>query len=470
MILRQYQDNGVDDIHDAFAAGHQSVCYVLPTGGGKTVIFVEVARRASEYNTRTCILVHRDTLLLQASRKLSACGIPHGIIAPGRRATWDLVQVASVQTLARHLDRHNFDFLIPDEAHHAVSPTYQKIFAAYPMAHVLGVTATPIRTDGRGLDEVFETLVKGPSIRQLIDDGYLVEPVLYGPAKRVNLANIQTRMGDYDQRQLADAMDTHAITGNAIQHYLKLCKGQPALAFCVSIQHAKDVAAEACAAGVRAAAVSGKDDLEYIRRTIAGLSDGTHEMVASCDLISEGFDAPAVVAIVSLRPTKSLAVYIQQGGRGLRPDYAPGMPLTTRQDRLAAIAASVKPRAMILDHAGNCFRFGTLDEERDWSLEGRKKNLRGAAVEDVAVKQCPKCFACHKPATICPLCGHVYETVDRELDLREGELEQIDVAALQRARADEIRLARTYDELKKIGKRRGYSSQWAWRIFNERLS
>lgn len=466
--LRPYQLAGVDAIHDAFAAGARAVCYTLPTGGGKTVVFADIARRAVECGTRTAILVHRDALLEQASAKLREVGIAHSLIAPGRRSWGDAVHVASVQTLVRRLERHEFDLVVTDEAHHATSPTYQKILAAFPDAHHLGVTATPCRADGRSLDSIFERLVLGPSIPELIADGYLVEPVAYGPAKPVELGNVRTRMGDYDQRQLAAVMDDTRVTGDAVDHYRRICPGVPAVAFCVNVRHAEDVARDFAAAGFRAASVDGSMPLAEIRRRTRGLADGSVQVLASCDLVSEGFDVPAVTAVIGLRPTKSLTVYVQQGGRALRPVYAPGHALDTREGRLAAIRASDKPRAVILDHAGNSFRFGLLDDARDWSLEGRpKRGGRGGGLP-VAVRQCPVCFRTHPPAPACPECGHAYEVGTREPEVRSGELAQIDKDALRRARELEVRQAGCYEDLKAIGKRRGYKLGWAWHVWSGR--
>ena len=469
MILRPYQFKAVDSVHDAFAGGARRVLLTMPTGAGKTVVFTDVAKRAENAGTRVCIMVHRDALLQQASQKLRDFGVAHSVIAPGRRFYGDKVTVASVQTLVRRLDRHEFDLLIPDEGHHAVSPTYQKIFDAYADAFVLGVTATPQRTDGQGLDSTYDQLVLGPSIAELIADGYLVEPVAFGAVKPVELGNVRTRMGDYDQKQLADAMDKTEVTGDAVEHYKKLCPGSPAVVFCVSVKHAEDVAADFARAGFHATSVDGSMHIAEIRKRTAGLSDGSVQVLASCDLISEGFDAPDVAAAILLRPTKSLVVYLQQVGRALRPVYAPGFDLGTREGRRAAIAASSKPRAIVLDHAGNSFRHGLADDEREWTLEGRKKRAsNGAGLAAIAVRQCPDCYACHKPAPICPACKHVYVVEVEAPDVVAGELTQIDKEAQRRARAAEIAAARTYEDLKVVAKRRGFSSQWAWRVFCQR--
>ena len=170
----------------------------------------------------------------------------------------------------------------------------------------------------------------------------------------------------------------------------------------------------------------------------------------SCDIASEGIDIPSVRAGILLRPTSSLIVYLQQAGRILRPKPNGG-------------------KALILDHAGSFARFGLVDDEREWTLEGRKKRARaGDSEAAVSVRQCPKCYFCHRPAAVCPECGWVYEIAAREPDVESGELAVIDAAALRRVRQKEERAARTYKELCELGKRRGYALAWAYRRWVER--
>lgn len=468
--LRHYQAPWLDAIRSSFAAGARSVLGVMPTGAGKTVSFCEMVRLSSAMGNRVAVLVHRDNLLGQASRALDAAGIGHGIIAPGHTPTSNLVQVASVHSLARrlasstsHPARHQFDFLIIDEGHHATASTWVKIIAANPTALVLGVTATPCRTDGQGLDHIFESLVLGPSIQDLIDDGYLVDARVYAPANLVNLSKVHTRAGDYDRGELANAMDTPSITGDAVEHYRRLCPGAPAVTFCVSIQHAQDVAEDFSRAGFRSRAIHGKQPAAEIRRALEDLSAGRLDVLSSCDLISEGFDCPGIVAAILLRPTQSEALYIQQVGRALRPVYPAASPLSTREDRLAAIAASPKPRAIILDHSGNCFKHGMPSDPRDWTLEGKKKRRRGDQGPPVPVRQCRSCFACHRPAPSCPFCGFVYPLEVREVETKAGVLAEVDAAALRKARAlkGRVRAAKTLEEFHAIAKDYGYRPAWA---------
>ena len=468
IVLRPYQEKALTDIRHAYASGARSVCLVAPCGAGKTVIFSRIAQLASAKKTRIGILVHRDSLLTQASEKLDDCGVEHGIIAPGYSSRGERVQVASVQTLVRRLDRHEFDFLVVDESHHAVSPTYLKIFARWPEAHILGVTATPCRTNGQGLNFIFQKLILGPNISDLIADGYLVEPVTYGPSHALNLSKVKTSMGDYDLKQLAAHMDQPRITGDAVDHYKKICPGSPAMVFTVDVKHAEDVAAAFSAAGFKAASVDGKMDLRIIRERIAGLSDGSVQVLSSCNIVSEGVDIPNVVAAIMLRPTRSLSLHIQQAGRALRPIYTQGHDLSMRVDRLAAITASKKPKAIILDHAGNVFRFSTVDEPHPWTLEGRKKRKRDEGT--IHLRQCPKCAHTHKTSPRCPICGHVYEISSKDPEPEDGTLSKIDKIALRRARWKQVAQARTLEELQFIAKARGYHHGWPYHILRERAA
>lgn len=470
--LRPYQQTMVSNIRAAFADGAGAVVAVAPTGAGKTVVFSFVAASAAAQGTRTVVLVHRDALLRQTARALSSAGVAHGLIAAGTSPSHDLVQVASVQTLARRLirypndPRYRFSLLVVDEAHHAVAGSWLSVIDRLPDAHVLGVTATPRRLDGRGLDGVFRALVLGPSIAELVADGWLAPARVYAPATRPTTDGVTRRAGDFDRGELAELMDTPSITGDAVDHYRRLCPGSPAVAFCVSVRHAEDVAATFAAAGFPSRAISGRMPVEEIRRATDALSAGDLAVLTSCDLISEGFDCPAMAAAILLRPTQSEALFVQQIGRPLRPVFADGHDLTTRAGRLAAIAAGDKPSAIILDHAGNVFRHGMPDDDREWTLAGRPRRVGTAPA--VGVRQCSRCFACHSPAPVCPACGFVYPPSDAIPETRAGELEEVNAVEVRRIRRERIRRARTLPELHALASELGYRPAWASILYQQR--
>ena len=285
-VLRPYQDRAVAEIRAAFNHGARRVLFVLPTGGGKTTVFSYVTSAAAARGNRVCVLVHRQELVDQVSGSLTAMGVLHGIVAGGYPETTAPVQVASVASLVRRLDRTEpFDLLIPDEAHHAVAGSWKAVLDAMPRAFVLGVTATPERLDGRGLGDAFEVMVTGPSVAELTSDGFLVPAVVYAPPVGVDLSRVRTRGGDYASGELAEAMSDKAVVGNAIEHYARLCRGVPAVAFCAGVHHSRGVAERFNVAGFRAAHVDGETEKGERRRLIAALGSGDLDVLTNAGLI-----------------------------------------------------------------------------------------------------------------------------------------------------------------------------------------
>jgi superfamily II DNA or RNA helicase len=388
VILRPYQEEDIARIRAAYAAGAQRVLYQAPTGSGKTVLFAVVVAGVASRGNRVTILGHRDEIVRQICDALIELGVPHGIIAAGYPETPEaLVQVASVATLVRrlhHLDPPP-DLLVPDEAHHCAARTWCRIIEAVPQAKILGVTATPQRLDGKGLSDIFDTLIIGPSIEVLIGEGYLSPFTTYAPAREVDLSKVHTRAGDYALDELAETMSTGVIITAAVDEYVRLCPRVPAICFAVDIAHSKMVAAAFAARGFRAAHVDGTTPAAERRALIAALATGEIQVLCNCGLISEGLDVPVVTAAILLRPTKSLALHLQQVGRCLRP--APG-----------------KAKAVILDHAGNTYRFGPADLARAWSLEGKA----GKGEPPPPLQRCFGCGAIIPAAVMsCPECGVV---------------------------------------------------------------
>lgn len=470
--LRSYQRDAVEKLRDSFRTGKRAPLFVLPTGGGKTPVFSYIAMQSIARGRRTLILVHRHELLMQASRSLSTFDVAHGLISPRFSQSRDGVQVASVQTMVRRLEKiPTPDLIVVDEAHHATSKSYRSILSAFPDASVLGVTATPSRTDGAGLGKiaggVFDDLILGPSIADLISEGYLVRPVTYAPPVGIDLSGIKRQMGDYDKHELTERIDKPKITGDTIAHYQRHCPGRPAIAFCVSIQHAEHVASEFRASGIRAVRVDGKMDDTSRRQAIEGLGNGKTDVLTSADLIAEGVDVPIVAATIHLRPTYSLSLWLQQVGRALRPIYAEGFDLSTREGRQAAIAASNKPHALVLDHVGNTMRHGLPDDDRDWNLQGAP--ARSGANREfpvVRIEQCEKCFFVYETGPEhCPKCNHAQPPKLRKIEFQEGNLEQLTRDQIELARKSARRdqgSAKTLEDLIKLGQSKGYKNPRAW--------
>lgn len=457
--LRDYQTDLVSKIRNSYKHNNKAVMAVLPTGGGKTVVFSHIAASVASRGKRVVVLVHRVELLRQTSAALTKSDVDHGLINPQFTPDYTKsVQVASVQTLVNRLGKLPApDLIVVDECHHANAGSWRKIIAAFPNALVLGVTATPIRGDGTGLGAhcggIFDDLVEGPQVPWLIENGYLVKPIIYAPLERLSLKGVKVVRGDYDQKELAKRVDKPKITGDAVDHYRRLCPGTPAVVFCVSVAHAQHVSDEFRAAGFRAYPVDGSMEDDVRKRILGGLGNGSVDVVCSCDLISEGTDIPAIGCAILLRPTQSTGLYIQQVGRALR-------------------TLEGKEHAIILDHVGNVLTHGLPEEHREWSLDGevKKKKGKGASAEKkVNVRQCLSCYAMHEPAPKCPICGHVYEV--KQPKQEEGELKQLtaeQMVAIKRNRNSEVAKADSLEALMAIARARGYKNGWAQHIWSSR--
>ena len=340
-----------------------------------------------------------------------------------------------------------------DEAHHAAAPTWQKITAEYPAADILGLTATPRRLDDKPLDDIFDTLVVGPSIAQLIDGGFLAPVVVFAPANGPDLKSIKIRAGDYAIDELETVMSDGIVVDTAVEEYERLCPDARGIVFCVTIAHSKLVAAAFQRRGYRAEHVDGDTPRAERRELIAALGNGTIDIITNCGLISEGLDVPGAEAAVLLRPTKSLVLYLQMCGRALRT--APG-----------------KRVAIILDHAGNVYRHGLPTARRRWSLQGKQP-------DDGAVERLFRCRECgainDRDADECVNCGaELHRTRDPRPVVRGASLaEAIEVPVTDNdlrdmTYRDVIKWAAgkdgypLLDRLERIATARSYKTRWIY--------
>ena len=447
MKLRPYQEDMIQRTREALRQ-HKSVLLQGPTGCGKTALTVHMMQRSAERGISSMFCVHQGELLRQTSKALWQQHLEHGLIASGRRTSRMPAQVASVQTLVRRLDRYDEPgLIIIDEAHRAAANTYQRVMDAYPSAKIIGLTATPARTDGKPLSDIFSDLVLGPSVRQLIDAGYLSDYELFAPPSQADVSNLKTRAGDYDKAQLQEAMDKPTITGDAVNHYLSHARGKRCVVMCVTVDHAEHVAAQYNASGVPAECIDGTMSETQREAAMGRFEKGDTLVLTNVQLMVEGVDIPAIEVVQWLRPTQSLIVWMQGNGRGLRTHDG-------------------KDRLIVFDHVGNTHRHGLPDEDREWSLEGRRKKGRRKQDDepDVHIQQCLHCYHVFRPGVAaCPACGEPVPRKKRpELVEVEGELEKVDLEAERKARRREQGAARTLRELVRLGVQRGMNKPAEW--------
>lgn len=446
--LRPYQAELETEVHVAFELTADRVLVVLPTGGGKTVLFTKIA---AEEEGIVWVIAHRQELIRQASETLDRFGIDHGTVKSGYPfEPKKRVQVASMQTLVRRAaSMPTPRLIILDEAHHCLCATITKILAAAPRARVLGVTATPCRLNGAGLGEVFEHMIIGPTNKWLTEQKFLSPAMYYAPPPEADVSSLPIRGGDYAKEAAEKVMDTPTVTGDAVGHYKEICDGVPMLVFCVSVEHAKHVAAQYTEAGYRAAAVDGSLTDDERNDRIMGLANGKYQVITSCDLIGEGLDVPVVGAVQLLRPTASLGLHLQQIGRGLRP-------------------AEGKTVTYVLDHVGNVMKHRFASTVHPWSLTGTVKPKKEKAE---TVRTCGECFMVHETSKTCPFCGYVYPVKSRllsKMEVVDGKLVKIEETSEERSA--EMRAAKSMPELIAFAKARGYKKPhfWAMKVYRGR--
>ena len=445
---REYQQKTIARVRSSLAQ-HRATILQSPTGSGKSVMIGYMLEQSHKRGKRAYLTCHRRELVKQLSTTLwRDFRIPHGVIAAGRSITDDPIQVASIQTLVRRLDKIvPPDLLAMDEAHHATAATWSKVAEWAKDGYLVGLTATPVRTDGRGLNDLFNDIVLGPSVAWLIAEGYLSPFRVFAPSQHIDLSGVRSRGGDYARNDLEELLDRNAVVGNAVDHYVRLVHPGTCLVYCVSRAHAKHVEAAYQARGIDARYCAGDTPQEERDDIISGLREGRIPVVVSVDLFGEGLDCPGLNSVQLLRPTQSLGLHLQQVGRALRPE--PG-----------------KQHAIILDHVHNTLRHGLPDDERTWTLEGRKKGQRRAEETGPALRHCSGCFAIYGSALpACPLCGLVPEVRVQMPEETDGELAEITREKLeaQRTRRRQEGQAQGLEALTKLALERGYKPGWAAR-------
>jgi len=447
MNLYPHQVDGVNMLRDSWYRGKRRPLLVFPVGSGKTVMFSYFSSEVAKKGKRTLILAHRNELLDQVSETLGKFDVRHTFIAADRYYDYRVnTHVGSVFTVAKRLDSlPEYDVIIVDEAHHStLNTTWGKILARYPKAFVIGVTATAWRLSGESLGDIYDDLIVGPSVADLIARGFLSPYRLYAPGS-IDDSKVRSVAGDYNKAQLERVSNRPSITGDAIKHYRKHADQKRAVAFCVTLAHAQSVCAKFNAAGVRSEIIDGTMEREARRSLVNRFKSGETTLMVSVDVVSEGFDLPAIECVISLRKTKSLSLWIQQTGRGLRK-------------------LEGKKEAIILDHAGNSLMHGLPDDPRTWSLVGEEPGRSRSDSSD-AVRVCPSCFAAQRPGTDeCIYCGAPFEIRARKITESDEELVEVDVskARAKWSRMKEQQQAKTFDQLVALGKERHYPKPYGW--------
>ena len=435
ITLRDYQSHILHNVSNSMKQGFKRILVRLATGGGKTACFAEMARRTQNNQKTVWFLVHRRELKEQAIETFESFNIP-------RRT----IHIGMIGRDAKKFPAP--DLIVFDECHHAVARTWLNLIGQHPGVYIVGLTATPARLDGKPLGQVFETMVSGPEMDELIRQKWLSDYRYI--TSEISLTGVGQRMGDYNLSEASELLMERRVYGDVIDTYREHADGKQAIYFCSSIAHSETMAAEFRQVGIQAEHFDGTTPDKQRREVVRKFRTGEIQILTNVDLIGEGFDMPACDCVGMLRPTQSLTIFLQQSGRALR--YAPGKT------------------AVLIDHVGNLNRHGTPSDVRQWSLTetvktGRPMNDEGKFM----IRRCPECFAVYSVTRgTCPVCGEVYqpepveikqmeETKMAELDRQKWEAEQRYLRS-----ADAVKEARNYSDFCRIAKARGYKVGWAY--------
>jgi DNA repair protein RadD len=421
-MLRPYQQRTIAAVRDAVQSGKRAPCVVVPTGGGKTVIASTIAREAVDAGKRVVWLAHREELIDQAARTFSRASI---LRADDPRVDPDaLISIASIPTLIARGTRPSAELVIIDECHHVTAASWRSVADHYSHAIRIGLTATPERSDGSPLGDVFDHLIVGANYSELIRDGYLVDADVVAPPRRMRGA-------------VADSPSAALL-----RH---LHDGRSALVFTSSVAESIACVNELRGAGIAAAHVDG--DTRDRSRIVDAFRSGAVSVLSSCAVLTEGFDAPRAKIAVLARSCSSPLTYLQIVGRVLRPDQS--APST---------------RALVIDLVGAVHEHGWPTDDRSYSLDGIP--IRRASADKLVIWQCPACGHCqqHAPASrICPRCG---ATMPEPKPLR---IERLRLERQRRNAAASVADQRAaLVRLVALARERGYSVGWAMHVFHAR--
>lgn len=439
--LYDYQQNLVDQARNELAKGHKSVLLTSPAGSGKSVVIAEIARLTTAKGGRVMFTVHRQELVSQIIQTFKANGVNLDLCT--------IMTVGKIKNRMDHLPKPNL--IITDETHHSKAKTYQQIYEFYADVPRLGFTASPWRMNGAGFEDVYETMVEGPTVEWLIANNKLA-PYTYYSVKLVNDQKLKkSSTGDYTNKSIDDAIGK-TIFGDVVKTYQDKVNGQKTIIYAHDIEYSKMTAQAFRDAGIEAVHCDSKTPKGERNRIMYNFKAGKIKVLCNVDLISEGFDVPDCSCVIMLRPTQSLVLFIQQSMRCMR--YQPDK------------------QATIIDHVANYKRFGMPDTPREWSLTGWKKNKKKKSDSSgPPIKTCNHCFAV-VPAQCrqCPICGCVIEVdADGMQEDKTAKIEKIGEFKMTAKYYDnkygrmEAKDANSVEDLYKIAKKRGYKPGWAYK-------
>ena len=460
MDLRPYQRDAIDRLRDSARKGSKRIILQLATGSGKTVIGCKIVQQAEEKGKKVLWLAPRRELIYQAVDSMSKFGIYSGTIMAGEKLNWFRdVQVASFDTLHSRVIRNKTmdlppaDLVIADEAHLSIAKSRLDILNLYPNAVIIGLTATPARSDGKGLGAFYDDLIEGASIPFLIEKGYL-SPAKYYAAESPNLEGVKiNRDGDYQEKQLGEVMDNQILIGEIVHNWLRLAKDTQTVVFCVNRKHARHVNEQFLAAGIKSEYLDGETPKNERADILKRVGDGSTTVLCNVFVATYGLDIPCLETVVMARPTRSVSLYLQMVGRALRTHES-------------------KDHAKVIDHAGVVDENGFADEEQYWSLDTKtsakerkeQKKKENKEPKEITCAACGTVFAGRRN---CPSCGATLIPPSEPIPHYEVDLVELDKKTKKKKMSWDERIA-FIGGLKTHAYLHGYGDGWVAHTYRDK--
>lgn len=318
--LRDYQQEAIDNLKKMREDGKTIALLYHATGVGKTIT---AATDAKAVGGRTLFLVNALKLASQAKDTFAKVW-PEATLGEYTGSQKDVSQTvifATVQSISKDLEKFSptdFDYLIVDECHHAAANTYQKIFTYFHPKFILGLTATPERSDGEDMLELFQNVAHKMDLKTAVERGVLVPIRCIRVKTNIDLTDVRINGIKYNSQDLESKLFIPERNQLIVDTYLKYVNGKKTVIFCASVDHAAEIAKLLRDSGVKAEAVSGRDRVEVREKILKDYETGSTNVLCACDLLNEGWDSPHTTVLFMARPTMSKTIYLQQLGRGTR--------------------------------------------------------------------------------------------------------------------------------------------------------
>ena len=445
--LRYYQTQAVDECRSLLRQGIKNILLCAPTGAGKTLLAcLGIIAPAVAKGKRVLFLAPRKQLILQTSDKLLEIGIKdHGVLmgTHWRYRPASLVQVGSRDTVIRRLDKiARPDIIISDEVHNQTDKNGYGVIANHWGDHPvrIGMTATPLRMDGKGLGCIYQRIVHVSSVKQLMNEGFLVRPE-WKYINNPDLTGIKTGAdGDYVMSEVDAKWDTTTHVTDIVGKWIEHAKGLPTVIFARTVKSSLHIVEMFRAAGISAIHIDANSDPVLRKKAIEDTAAGINMVLVSVGVFTEGFDMPECGCVILDRPTKSTVLYIQMVGRGLRPKNGIAQPGEV---------------CIFLDFWGLAFRHGPITMAREWSLEDAP-NKKDRPKKVIVCKHCKEVLPNYPP--VCPHCGALLKD---ENDIGEQLEVPIDTAEMKILDLDAM-------ERKIVLQRQQYFAQLVWEGFTNK--